>query len=168
MIVEGKKVKLRPMTVEEIPLFYQWAIHSPFWYGGPYGDKIPTYEEFTQDWKRYYFDGSQPEKGRAFVIMVGNRLIGEINYNEINREDNSVELDILIAEEEKGKGYGPDALETLAKYLFSKMSVQLCWVEAVTKNTRATRAYEKAGFETTRTFVKDGIECAHMELKLES
>ncbi len=56
MILQGGKVVLRPMTVEEIPIFYQWATQSDstsFWYGELYGDGIPTYEEFTQDWKRH-------------------------------------------------------------------------------------------------------------------
>jgi len=118
MIIRGEKVILRPMTVDEIPIFYQWATQSeatPFMYGELYGDHVPTYEELMRDWKGYYFDGSKPEKGRCFIILVGNKAIGQVNYNEINRENNSVELDIFIAEDvDKGKGYGTDALRTLA------------------------------------------------------
>jgi diamine N-acetyltransferase len=134
--------------------FYKWATQSnstSFWYGKLYGDRIPTYEEFIRDWKRYYFDGSKPEKGRCFMIFVGNKAIGEINYNEINRKNNSVELDIIIPEDiNKGKGYGPDALKTLAKYLFQKMNVQVCIIEAIKQNPRAIRAYKKAGFKIKR------------------
>lgn len=169
MILEGEKVVLRPMTVEEIPIFYKWATQSDstsFWYGELYGDRIPTYEEFTRDWKRHFFDGSQPEKGRSFTILVGNKAIGQINYNEINRKNNSVELDIIIAEDiEKSKGHGSDALETLVKYLFQNMNIQLCEIEAVTQNVRAIRAYEKAGFKITKTFLKNGIEWNHMVMK---
>lgn len=169
MILQGEKVVLRPMTVEQIPIFYEWATQSDstsFWYGELYGDHIPTYEEFIRDWKRYYFDGSEPEKGRCFMIFVGNKAIGQVNYNEINRKNNSVELDIIIAEDiEKNKGYGSDALKTLAKYLFQNMNIQLCWIEVITKNPRAIRAYEKAGFKITKTFAKNGVEWNHMELK---
>ena len=165
MIIRGEKVVLRPMTVGEIPIFYKWATQSdatPFWYDD---GRIPTYEECTQDWKRYYFDGSEPEKGRCFVILVDNRAIGQVNYNEINRETNSVELDIIIAEDvDKNKGYGTDALKTLVNYLFQNMNIQLCWIEAVTKNTRAVRAYQKAGFKITKAFLSNGVECNHMEL----
>jgi len=169
MIIRGEKVVLRPMTVGEIPIFYKWATQSdatPFWYDD---GRIPTYEEFTQDWKRYYFDGSEPEKGRCFVILVDNRAIGQVNYNEINRETNSVELDIIIAEDvDKNKGYGTNALKTLVNYLFQNMNIQLCWIEAVTKNTRAVRAYQKAGFKITKTFLSNGVECNHMELSSKS
>jgi len=154
------------MTVGEIPTFYRWATQSeatPFWYDD---GRIPSYEEFIRDWKSYYFDGSEPEKGRCFIILAGNKAIGQINYNEINREDNSVELDIIIAEDvDKNKGYGTDALKTLIKHLFQNMNIQLCWIEPIAKNFRAIRAYEKAGFRTIRTFVSNGVECKHMELK---
>ncbi|MCD4843515.1 MAG: hypothetical protein K8R25_03405 [Methanosarcinales archaeon] len=40
MILQGDKIVLRPMTVEEIPIFYKWATQSdstPFWYSEVYG-----------------------------------------------------------------------------------------------------------------------------------
>ena len=166
MIIRGNKVILRPMTTEEIPVFYQWATQSeatPFWYEDGI---IPTYEAFIRDWKRYCFDGSEPEKGRCFTILIGDKAIGQINYNEINRDNNSVELDIIIAEDaDKNKGYGTDALKTLTNYLFQNMNIQSCFIEHVTKNPRAIRASEKAGFKTTKTFVRNEIEWNQMELK---
>jgi len=156
------------MTVEETLLFFKWATQSdatPFWYGELQGDKIPTHEQFLKDWKKYYFDGSAPEKGRCFVILVDDKAIGQINYNEIDRRDNSVELDIIIAEyKHKNKGYGTDALQTLSKYLFLIMNIQKCWVDVIYKNPRAIRAYQKAGFKITKTFFDMGIECLHLEL----
>jgi diamine N-acetyltransferase len=170
MIIQGEKVVLRPMTVEEMPILYQWATQSeatPYWYGEHTGEFIPSYEEFfTKEFKRYYFDGSQPEKGRAFAILIDNRAIGEVNYNEINRENNSVDIDIIIAEDtDKNKGYGTDALKTLAKYLFQKMDVQLCYVDTAAKNHRAIRACEKAGFKRTKTFIEDGVEWQRLEIR---
>ena len=166
MIIRGDKVILRPMTIDEIPNFYQWATQSeatPFWYEDGI---IPTYEAFIRDWKRYYFDGSEPEKGRCFAILIGDKAIGQINYNEINRDNNSVELDIIIAEDVfKSKGYGTDALKTLTKYLFQNMNIQLCWLEPIARNRRAIRAYEKAGFKLTKTYISNGVECKRMELK---
>jgi len=45
------------------------------------------------------------------------------------------------------------------------MNIQLCEIIPITKNPRAIRAFEKAGFKTTKTFVKNGVEWAHMELR---
>jgi RimJ/RimL family protein N-acetyltransferase len=168
MIIRGEKVILRPMTVDEVPLLYQWATQSeaaPFWYGEMVGEPVPTYEQFGREFPDYYFDSSQPEKGRSFAILIENRPIGEINYNEINRENNSVDLDIIIAEDsDKNKGLGTDALMTLARYLFQEMNIELCWLETITRNPRAIRAYEKARFKKTRTYPQNGIEWVRMEL----
>lgn len=168
MMLQGEKVRLRPMTVEEIPQFFKWATQSdatPYWYGELQGDEIPTYEEFLKDWKKHYFDGSAPEKGRSFVILVDNEAIGQVNYNEIDQHNNSVELDIIIAEDRhKNRGYGSDALRTLTGYLFQKMSIQKCWIDAIQKNPRAITAYKKAGFIITKAFVDMGIECYRLEL----
>ena len=167
MILHGKKIKLQPMTIDDIPLFYKWATQSDatfYWYGELYRDKIPTYKNFLNDWEIYYFNGSNPEKGRCFLIIVNNKAIGQINYNEIDRNNNSVELDILISDDiNTNKGYGSDALKTLINYLFKKMDVQKFFVECITKNPRAMRAYEKAGFVKTKSFVKNGIEWNRME-----
>ena len=168
MILKGNAVILRPMTVEEIPLFFKWATQSdatPYWYGELQGDKIPSYEEFLKDWKSHYFDGSAPEKGRCFMILVDNEAIGQVNYNEVDRGDNSVELDIIIADDRhKNKGHGSDALQTLTRYLFREMDVQKCWIDVIQKNPRALKAYKKAGFKIIKTFIDMGIECYRLEL----
>jgi RimJ/RimL family protein N-acetyltransferase len=157
------------MTIEEIPLFFEWATQSdatPYWYGELQGNQVPSFKEFCKDWNNFYFNGSAPEKGRCFAILIDDTVIGQVNYNEIDRKNNSVELDILIAEDKyKNKGYGTDALQTLSKYLFLVMDIQKCWIDIVYKNPRAIRAYQKAGFLITKTFVDKGIECLHLELK---
>ena len=166
MIIHGEKVLLRPMTVDEMPIFYSWATQSdstPFWYDD---GTVPSCEQFFQDWKRYYFDGSEPEKGRCFTILVSNRAIGQINYNEINRNNDSVEIDIIIADDaDKSHGYGTDALRALTKYLFQHMGIKLCCIETLSSNIRARRAYEKAEFRVTKAFMSQGLECKHMELR---
>ena len=161
MELRGDYVLLRPMTLRERQLFYRWATSSdatPFWYGELYGDEVPSYVVFKHEWPNYYFDGSQLNKGRAFLIMLDQTRIGQINYNEIEERDHSVELDILIAEEKYyGRGYGTDAIRTLTSYLFREMKVRRCRIEVVSKNPRAIRAYEKAGLKHVYTYSRKGI-----------
>lgn len=168
-MLKGKNIELKPMTQAEVHFFFKQAIQSPFWYGEPYGDPIPTYDKFKEDFKEHYFDGSEPEKGRAFNILLDNRVVGEINYNQINRDDNSVELDVIIYnDDDKGKGYGPDALRTLVSYLFNQMNIELCWIDAVSANKRALKAYAKAGFKVVKKYYEDDIECVRFQLRKDS
>ena len=168
MILKGNLVDLRTMTLRERPLFFRWATRSdatPYWYGELYGDEVPSYVIFKLEWPNYYFDGSQPELGRCFMILREGRPIGQINYNKINNKDKSVELDILIAKQKDlGKGYGTDAIRTLTTYLFRAMDVRRCRIEVLAKNPRAVRAYEKAGFSHSYAYTRENIEWRVMEM----
>jgi diamine N-acetyltransferase len=167
MLLAGDTITLRPMRANEAPMFYRWATDSDnakWWYGEMQGDTAPSYQKFLEDWQPYYFVDEEPEKGRCFVIEVQGRAIGQVNYNQIDRSDDSVELDILIADDENtGKGYGTDALKTLCRYLFDEMGIRRCWIDVIKDNPRAFRAYQKAGFVKTGEFVDMGIECYHLE-----
>ena len=111
MILRGKKVDIRPLTPEEADLVFEWSTKSdatPFWYGEIYGTSVPTKEEFFADFKPYYFDGSEPEMGRAFAVERQAQIIGHLHYDRIDRTDNSVELDIMIMYKQNwSHGYGP-------------------------------------------------------------
>jgi len=165
MIIKGEKVTLRPMTADEIPLFYKWATRSdatPFWYED---GVIPTLEQFLDDWQPHYFNSSQPEAGRCFAIIVDGRAIGQVNYNQIDRTNDSVELDIIIANDaDKSKGYGSDALKTLSQYLIEDMNIKIPYIIPVISNHRAIRAYQKAGFKIVKQVITEDGNCYHMEL----
>ena len=170
MLIHGKKVVLALMTPDDIPTFFAWATRSdsaPFWYGEMYNEPFPDFEEFLDEWGAYYFDGSEPERGRCFVIIVDDRAIGEINYNEIDREDDSVDFDIIIARDsDKGKGYGPDAILALMNYLFQNMDVKRFRIEVNCRNERAVRAYQKVGFEIIEAFEENEREYYRLDFTM--
>ncbi len=167
MYLEGNLIRLRPLALRERPRFFNWATKSAatqFWYGELYGDDIPSYVVFKLEWPDYYFTGEKPEKGRCFAIEHQGQPIGQVNYNEIHRYDRSTELDIIIARQEHhGHGYGTEAIQLLTHYLFTQMAVRRCRVEAVPANPRAIRAYEKAGYQRSYTYIRGGIEWHVME-----
>jgi RimJ/RimL family protein N-acetyltransferase len=157
--LRGDQVLLRPTTPEEIPQVFAWATNpDPEVQRYFYGDKIPTYEEFLEEWEPHYFDGSQPTRGRCYTILAGGTApIGIVNYNEFDAEGKRVTFDIIIGERENlGRGYGSDALRTLVRYLFATFStLEIAIIGANPANARAIRAYEKAGFRRTTVDVSD-------------
>lgn len=165
MKLQGAKVTLEPMTKDEIPQFFYWATKSPFWYGEYSDEPIPTYEQFRDEWKDHYFDGSQPALGRSFAVVFNNRTVGQINYNEINRTDKSVDVDIIIyQEQDRGKGYGSDALRALCEYLFTEFGLKKIQLETAVKNERAIASYKKIGFKIFDSYISKGIEFFRMEV----
>lgn len=150
--IQGNKVNLRPATMQDRRQIYDWLANSDLTrqvMGPPtYPDIIiPSWTQFKQDYKEYFFDSSQPLEGRCFVIQVNSESIGQINHDKIYPEDNSTELDIwLKSSAYTGKGYGSDAIVTLCGFLNQKYSCKKFILAPSRRNTIAIRSYKKAGF----------------------
>jgi RimJ/RimL family protein N-acetyltransferase len=170
-MLRGEKVFLKPTTPEEIPQFYAWATNpDPEVQRYYYGEKIPTLEEFLADYEPHFFDGSQPYKGRCYTILTeGKRPIGVVSYNGFDTERKRVTFDIIIGNREDcGQGYGSDALRTLLCHLFETFpTLETAIIAAHCQNTRAIRAYEKAGFRQVEVDANDPYIIEYADFDLE-
>ena len=144
---------LGPATEQDKRKVYEWLAQSditPSIMGTPdfLDHPVPTWEEFCADYKPHFFDGSRPELGRCFIIMVGGTSVGQVNYNEIDQARRRTELDIWMScEANCGKGYGPDALQALCDHLFQTFGIVNFVMRPSARNHRAIRSCEKADFE---------------------
>lgn len=154
-ILFGEKVKLRPATPADRRPIFDWLTNSDLTrltMGPPdYPDiPIPTWEEFKNDYKPYFFDSSKPLSGRCFIIEVNSEAIGQINHDKISTIDHSTELDIWLRSSAYiNKGYGSDAINTLCDYLAQKFGCKKFIISPSERNRAAIKAYEKAGFIIT-------------------
>lgn len=87
------------------------------------------------------------ERSVNLAIEVDGMLIGAILYHEESDPDyRAAGIDIAVVAPYSGRGYGPDALRTLARYLFEERGHHRISIDPAVKNLRAIRAYEKVGF----------------------
>lgn len=153
-LIQGKLVILRPSTLDERRLIYDWFANSDLtasMAGEPiFPDSPPgSWEEFCEDHTPHFFDGEITEQGRSFIIQVDDEPVGQIYFNDIEEHKGvkRVELDMWMrAERFCGKGYGSDALNTLCDFLTQRFSVEQFMVQPSARNPRAIHAYEKVGF----------------------
>ena len=114
-----EKIKLRPATIQDREKIFLWLTKSNLtkeMMGPPYypDSKIPTWDEFINDYYEYYFNGSHPLKGQCFIIEHNGQEIGQINHNEIDTLSNTTDLDIWLSDKKHtGKGIGTDAINIL-------------------------------------------------------
>jgi len=180
--IDDQRVRLRPATLEDRQQIYQALARSDLTdilLGHPSQDYTPllSYEAFCDDYKQYYFDDSNPEGGRCFVIEVDGQAIGQVNYNDIERDKKRTELDIrMFAEHHCGHDYGSEALRLLCDYLRSQFNVEGFYIKPSASNPRAIRAYEKAGFRRSALSAeeaqveygeKDSIDTVYMTRNIE-
>jgi RimJ/RimL family protein N-acetyltransferase len=160
-MIKCGRVNLREAEIADRPKIFQWLAHSditPSIMGEPtYPDQpIPTWEEFQQDYSDSYFRDTGNDKGRNFIILLGNTEIGTIGYDNLNKQLCQVDIDIWMREERYcGHGYGTEALNCIVNHLHAIYGIRTFRLDPSARNTRAIRAYEKAGFQIDKTYVWD-------------
>jgi diamine N-acetyltransferase len=155
--LKGSRVKLRPAALEDRRAVFEWGHTSDVagWVNLP-PQTVPTYEEFCEGWKDFFYDGSSRSIGRIFVIGAEGRPVGMIAYNDIDEVNRRSEIDIwLSCEASCGQGYGPDAALLLSEYLRAEFGLREVWAQPSARNPRSIRAFEKAGFVRLELGSKD-------------
>ncbi len=80
-------------------------------------------------------------------IKKDEELVGYVSYFNYNPLNRSAELGILIAPEERKKGYAKDAIKTLTRYLFLYHGLNKVYVQTAHYNKGAKKLLEKLGFQ---------------------
>lgn len=156
MVVRGKKVSLCPARETDRRKIYTWLARSdltPSMMGPPdFPDyPVPTWEDFRRLYSDTFFTPEGDGRGRFYIIQVNGEEVGTIGYELLGRRRNGVVLDIwLRAETYCGKGYGPDALETLCGHLQWQNATSIFLISLSVRNQRAIAACWKAGFRVMR------------------
>jgi aminoglycoside 6'-N-acetyltransferase len=81
------------------------------------------------------------------AIELDGEVVGAIQYAEEDDPDyRHASIDIFLATAVHGKGVGPDAVRTLARYLFDVRGHHRLTIDPAASNARAIAAYAKVGF----------------------
>lgn len=84
--------------------------------------------------------------------------VGFIIISDLNNKNNNIELTRIVINE-KGKGYGKQALNWIKKWVFEDLKANRLWLDVKVTNHHAKNIYESAGFSlegTLRECIKNG------------
>jgi aminoglycoside 6'-N-acetyltransferase len=83
----------------------------------------------------------------GFAMELDGQLVGSIQYAE---EDSPgyrhAGIDLFLDRDHLGQGLGPDAIRTLARYLFEVRGHHRLTIDPASDNERAIAAYRRVGF----------------------
>lgn len=83
-----------------------------------------------------------------FMIEVDGRTVGMIQASEENEPMyRHAGIDIALGAAWQGKGIGPDAILTLARYLIEERGHHRLTIDPALANVNAIKAYERVGFK---------------------
>ncbi|GAC1386366.1 MAG: GNAT family protein [Ktedonobacteraceae bacterium] len=146
-MIQGEKICLRIVTRTDLVLLTAWEndlqVHSEY---NSFGLRsADSYE------KGFAENGLlSAQYGLLLIVTQENIVVGFVSYHQArygpNEGSTAYNIGISIAAAHRSKGYGTDAQQLLAAYLFS--TYPIIRVEATTdrENVPEQRALEKAGF----------------------
>lgn len=113
----------------------------------------------------------------AFIIEHNNKPIGYIQYYEATKvgegwwpdeKPNNYGIDLMIGEEKYlNKGLGPQIIKEFIEFLKSRhTNVDSIIIDPEPTNTRAIRAFEKAGFQKEKLMQTPNGEALLMRMNL--
>lgn len=89
----------------------------------------------------------------AIHEVASERFIGTIRASRIDLVTRTADIGILIGEKDVwGKGFGTDAISTLAEYLFDRLCLRKLTAGLMAVNPGMLRVFEKLGFRQEGVF----------------
>jgi aminoglycoside 6'-N-acetyltransferase len=83
----------------------------------------------------------------AFAIEADGELVGSLLISEEADPDyRHAGLDLFLATTAQGRGLGPDAIRTAARWLFDERGHHRLTIDPSAENARAIAVYERVGF----------------------
>lgn len=78
-------------------------------------------------------------------IVLGNKIVGYVILVGITNPDRSIEFKRIVVEQ-KGYGFGRQAIRLVKDMVFNRFQVHRLWLEVMAHNTRAYALYLSEGF----------------------
>ena len=146
----GEKIYLRPVCKDDLRSLQRWANDPET--RKIIGEVMPTGAVETEKW----FEDLIDDESRVWFMVVlreNNKIIGETGLMRMSHPWRATDLTMIIGEEdERGKGYGSEAINLLLDFAFGSLNFHRVAIGVVGFNENAIKFYERVGFK------KEGVQ----------
>lgn len=147
-MIEGKKIRLRPLTKKDFSKTYKWHNDSEL-KNLTLSHPFPVTDVQEEDW----YDSILKDRSNRNVYfgiedLSGNELVGVIFLSKINLIHSTCWLGVFIGEKNaRGKGFGKEAVKLIVDYAFNNLNLRKVSLEVAETNESAISVYKKIGFD---------------------
>ena len=134
--LSGLKINLELAEKKDLPIIKQWENDVEF-----VGEFEPFDQMSLEDFEKQY-DG----KGERQWYFIEKKDGAKVGYICQIKSKNCVGVGYTLAKEERGKGYGIEAVQMMVDYLFLHKNIGRVQAEIHPDNKASQRVLEKAGF----------------------
>jgi RimJ/RimL family protein N-acetyltransferase len=133
------------MELEDAQLRVKWLSNSDV--NHYMGSEVRNGTTLVDEEKKFKNRSSEKKTREIFIILDGEKPIGDVGLVDIDRIDKNAFLVIMIGEDGyRGKGIGTKALDFITKYGFEKLGLHKISLQVNTDNIPAVKCYQKFGF----------------------
>ena len=141
----GEKIYLSPMCMDDIEKYTKWFNDFKVTDGIGASSKIINVENEKEFLDRILRLGNEQF---AIINSENDEIIGNCGLEDFIAIHRTATLGILIGEEEnRGKGYGKEAVGLLVDYGFNYLNLNNIMLTVKSFNDRAIACYKKVGFK---------------------
>lgn len=162
--IEAGRIVLRTKTLEDAPDDYAWRSDSEL----ATFDAVPPLRMSYEDYQRVYRNEFNSPPGRHLSLGIEDESglhIGNVMYYNLDPFAGQTELGIMIGRREFwSRGYGTEAVQLMVQHIFATTPVHRVYLHTLTWNTRAQKAFGKAGFLPVGEVVRNGHTFVIMEV----
>ncbi len=149
----GRRILLRPLNSGDFENWRQVRRHNADWLTKWEPMRLVGQPDTVEDPDAFSVrcNARQRERqlgtGYGFGIFVDGDLAGEVNLSSVQRGPfQSGYVGYWIDEEHAGKGYVPEALVVLCRFVFEEIRLHRVQVAIIPRNLASRRVVEKLGF----------------------
>lgn len=147
MVLFGKRVKLSPMSLEDVEKMISWEKHEDILFADY---NFPPWSAKEQE--KWFLSKTGGTKKCFSIFDREGNLIGYISLRKVNHILKTGEIGILLRPSVLGKKYGRDALCTFLKWAMESEKLRKIKLIVARYNDRAITCYQSVGFVLKRKF----------------
>ncbi len=137
--LESNRVSLRPLTKQDLEILQVWDQDEEI--RSLQGKRFAGIQ--VDEW----FGPYQQGRGIAMAVVTGNRVIGDIELQNINWRRGEAELRICLGDKSQWNlGLGTEAVRLITGYATVTLGLKSVYLRVYVSNTRAIQCYRKCGF----------------------
>lgn len=144
-LLKGKSVNLEVIEKEDLPLLAEWSNDPEY-----LGDYIWLPQQCRTEWEKKY-DNLAADTKWFFIEKKDGTKIGTMFHWFTG---NLLEISCVLAQNERGKGYGGEATQLMVDYLFLSKDIVRIQAHTDARNMASQKALQKVGFKKEGTIRK--------------
>lgn len=145
-LLRGERVRLRPLREADVPVLEEWW-NDPATMAlqGDLVRPVPSggHAEVVRGWSR---NDSASSVGFSVVDREEGRLVGHTTLWGMDLRGRCADFALQLGPDDRGRGLGADTVRTVLRYAFAELGLHRVQLGVYAYNTRAVRAYLRAGF----------------------